>query len=624
MKKLLLVVSLVLLLVNAGFAQQRLCLLEEFTQASCGPCASQNPALNAMLDANSSKVVSIKYQTSFPGFDPMYLHNPTQVDNRADFYTVGGVPDIYFDGNVILAGSPSDLTTAAINAQYAVLSPVNMTLSHSFSADLSTITVNTTINGLSALPAGYKLRIAVVEKTITFPTAPGTNGETDFYSIMKRMLPSEAGITLPAIAAGATQSYTESWTLANIYKMDEIAVVAFIQDDATKNVKQTAISEPVSLPAGIPFAAVNTLNSGITGAPNCTSTVSPTVTIKNQSTVTVTSFTINYNVGATAGSSPWTGSLAPGAISAPISLSAVTAGAGTSVISASCTNINGSGISGGMLIAPTSTVAILSSSATASTLVEPFGATPPAGSAVYDESADGRTWSLFAGLAIHANAYVCDFYSGINSAGNKDWLYMKSINLAGVTSAALAFDVASSKYSATAESDRLQILVSVDCGATWQATSYDKAGATLNTIASATTAAFVPTNAQWRTESAISLNSFVGQPNVLIAFKGTSGYGNRLYVDNVNVTSSTVGIAESELSNAIAVFPNPVSETLFINGANINLSVIEVLDATGKIIKIMNDVSNNAISVAGLANGTYMLRITTDAGVAVKRFNVAR
>ena len=40
---------------------QRFIMFEEFTQASCGPCAQQNPAFDALLQANASKCTSIKY-----------------------------------------------------------------------------------------------------------------------------------------------------------------------------------------------------------------------------------------------------------------------------------------------------------------------------------------------------------------------------------------------------------------------------------------------------------------------------------------------------------------------------------------------------------------------------------
>src|SRR5688500_14757100 len=85
----------------AGISQStRLVLFEEFTQASCGPCEDINPPLNALLNTFPDTVVSIKYQTAFPGIDPMNAHNPVQVDDRATFYNVHGVPWGILDGNV--------------------------------------------------------------------------------------------------------------------------------------------------------------------------------------------------------------------------------------------------------------------------------------------------------------------------------------------------------------------------------------------------------------------------------------------------------------------------------------------------------------------------------------------
>ena len=39
---------------------QRLVLAEEFTNASCGPCAAQNPAFDALLSANPTKITAVK------------------------------------------------------------------------------------------------------------------------------------------------------------------------------------------------------------------------------------------------------------------------------------------------------------------------------------------------------------------------------------------------------------------------------------------------------------------------------------------------------------------------------------------------------------------------------------
>src|SRR5687768_14774096 len=85
-------------------------LLEEFTQASCGPCASQNPGFKTtILDPNPDKVRLVAYHTSWPGTDPMNAYNPTDVQTRVTYYTVTGVPNVRMMGNQA-AGSPASIT----------------------------------------------------------------------------------------------------------------------------------------------------------------------------------------------------------------------------------------------------------------------------------------------------------------------------------------------------------------------------------------------------------------------------------------------------------------------------------------------------------------------------------
>ena len=94
-----------LLIVCIAYAQvpksQRMVLVEEFTQASCYSCALYNPALNTLLAANTSKVISLKYQTSWPGVDPMNAANPSDVAGRVSFYGwISGVPIVVKDGDL--------------------------------------------------------------------------------------------------------------------------------------------------------------------------------------------------------------------------------------------------------------------------------------------------------------------------------------------------------------------------------------------------------------------------------------------------------------------------------------------------------------------------------------------
>ncbi|HFC00506.1 MAG TPA: hypothetical protein ENJ53_06845, partial [Phaeodactylibacter sp.] len=99
MKRGLLFTFLLLMIHGLSFGQaQRKAFVEEFTNASCGPCASQNPDFNALIANNLDKVVVLKYQTDFPGYDPMNEQNPSEVDTRQAYYSVNGVPTAIIDG----------------------------------------------------------------------------------------------------------------------------------------------------------------------------------------------------------------------------------------------------------------------------------------------------------------------------------------------------------------------------------------------------------------------------------------------------------------------------------------------------------------------------------------------
>ena len=80
----------------------RMAVVEEATQASCPPCATANPPLQALLNQNTDKAIFIAYQVWWPGYDAMYLDNTTEVDWRIinNYYTsITGAPNIIMQGN---------------------------------------------------------------------------------------------------------------------------------------------------------------------------------------------------------------------------------------------------------------------------------------------------------------------------------------------------------------------------------------------------------------------------------------------------------------------------------------------------------------------------------------------
>jgi PKD repeat protein len=157
---------------------------------------------------------------------------------------------------------------------------------------------------------------------------------------------------------------------------------------------------------------------------------------------------------------------------------------------------------------------------------------PPTGWTIYNTNSSS-TWArtTAAGKAPTTGNSVRFANFTINDA-TYDELRLPKADIASYSSATLTFDVAYAPYDAT-NFDGLEVLVSTDCGGTFTSV-YSKSGTTLAT-ASATTSAFTPTTAQWRAET-VDLTPYVGNSSVWIAFRNLAGYGNNLYVDNINVT----------------------------------------------------------------------------------------
>ena len=289
---------------NLSAQSQRLVLTEEFTQASCGPCASQNPAFNALLQANEDKIMSIKYQTSWPGVDPMNADNPGEVQTRVDLYGVNGVPMATVDGTLITddcnayEGAPACLSQNDIDAAYAV--PSQFDISVEAVLENGILDVTTDLSCTQDVSGNLKLFVVLIEKVIDWGTAPGSNGEVEFFNVMKKFLPNDDGITLAdSWTNGETNSYDETLNISeiNVYDMGQLAVVSFIQDMSTKEIFQTGVAMFIDIAMDYDNSASAIEIIGLPGA-LCSGeqTISPVLKIQNNGNENLTSAVINYNI----------------------------------------------------------------------------------------------------------------------------------------------------------------------------------------------------------------------------------------------------------------------------------------------------------------------------------------
>lgn len=605
MKRTLLLTGAIVASLAVNAQVQRTCLAEGFSNASCGPCASQNPAYNTLLSGNTAKVIAIKYQTNWPGTDPMNAQTQTQVGPRVTYYSVSGVPWGALDGTAYAgasySGALANLDQTEIDARYATSSAFSMNTTHSFSSDYDSIFVTVDVT----TPASFtgttmRLHVNLVEKDITFAAAPGSNGETEFHSVFRDSYTTTSGQTIPnAWAAGENHVYTFAKAIPNyIYDITELAIVAFIQDNNDKQVHQASKSNPI----GIANYGI-TQNIGNLSAFSCgTDYNGVTTNLKNVGSVAITSATVNYQLdGGTVLTAPFSGSIAAGG-NTNFTLPNITGVAGGAhTLETWMSNINGSPLTDAIAAdygtASKAFTNITAANGTPGPITQNFAvSTFPYANWALDNPNPSQKWTR---VTTNTGSMKFDNYN--YPAGSTSSMIVEPVDLTGLTSPSLKFDVAYCQYSS--ESDALEVFVSTNCGSTWTSV-YSKAGSTLSTKP-AQTSAFTPTAAQWRTET-VDLTPYASANKLFIRYAATSDYGNNLYVDNINISSPSS--IEDNATSSFKVYPNPTTDFINVNFENAENITVSLINAMGQTVKIFNNVNNNTqLSLEGLATGVYVL-----------------
>ncbi len=236
---------------DEAFAYDKKSVVERFTNCSCGPCATINNAwYNATTASllNSGDITHIIYNVDWPSpTDPMHLLNAADNNTRRRYYGVNAVPWIEVNGTQI-STSQSALLNAVTsgNSEYA---PFNIILTPEvFSNNVINVHVKIIRDpGDNTTFGTTKLRVALTEKRVEFASPPGNNGERIFYSVCRKMLTDAFGSSFTIPAPGDSTELDLLYIPTNDFlqsvNYDSLKVVAFIQDDDTKEVYQSAMAD---------------------------------------------------------------------------------------------------------------------------------------------------------------------------------------------------------------------------------------------------------------------------------------------------------------------------------------------------------------------------------------------
>ncbi|MCR9103111.1 MAG: T9SS type A sorting domain-containing protein [bacterium] len=623
---------------------QKRVLVEHFTQASCPPCAAQNPAFNNMLFDNWEKLVTIKYQTSWPGFDPMNEQNPGEVQSRVDYYGVTGVPNVIM-GGTLDAGTAGQATVGQIDNIHAEMTPIEMDMSHSISADLDSMFITAVIKNVSAdefNPGNTVAHIAIVEQEILFPEPPGSTDELDFYNVMRKMLPDADGTSLGAIAAGDSVVLAFAVPLPEyIYFYDQLGAIGFVQNNSSQEVYQSDISETLGI--SDEYGDVS-LGLDIQTPPSyCEYEVSASAEVENASDTEVNTIEVQMIInGETIASETWEGTLAQGE-SATINFAAVAVEPGASEVSFEVISINGLPDYNRMNQLDNSVqVNTLSEEPFATEHMEGFETTPnlvtPA-NALIEASAPDRMGVINAGYfqqngQIGAygesnKAIFANFYQW-NNAGEQSHLIFDKLDLTEMTDAIITFDYAFAQYSGFATNDRLIVSVSEDCGATWT-TVYNEGGASFAT-APASEPFFIAGSGDWAADT-IDLSAYDGTAELNVRFSAQTDWGNNLFLDNITIESGTVVSADeaNKLEGKVFTYPNPATDLVYVDFTLEEKSdvTVQVFDVSGKAITTL--AANVALGTgahqlrwAPQEAGLYLIRVSTPDSALTKRVTVVK
>jgi PKD repeat protein len=222
-------------------------------------------------------------------------------------------------------------------------------------------------------------------------------------------------------------------------------------------------------------------------------------------------------------------------------------------------------------------------------------------------------------------AYFVDNYI-YSSYGVDEILLPVNIDLAGIESATLRFDVAYAPYyDGNFFIDSLHVVVSADCGRT-EDFLFRSGGAELST----TTSGIGPDNLyeydvfrpqscdEWRTVE-LDLSAYSGR-YITIRFRNRSGYGNNMYLDNIIVDALYTSTTDPDAQVAFTLYPNPTTSTTLLAGSSEGPVTVSVHTPEGIAIehrKVSNGGSwSEQISLDRFAPGIYLVTVTDARGNA--------
>ena len=229
-------------LASPAFITNKTVLLEDFANVSCVPCVTSNKIIEGLVNMTygTTKLVAIKYPTNFPSpSDPFYLANSSECDVRMGYYNILFAPTTIVDGTLKPSSLDSNDVKAKVEQQLLQTPKFKIAVKDSISGSEYYIQIAVVVTDQSGLDfSKLILHTVITETDIEFTTPPGSNGETKFYDVMRKMLPDKDGESLSVLSTLNSKTFEKQFSLNPNWVQSNINTIVFIQNKDTKEVYQ--------------------------------------------------------------------------------------------------------------------------------------------------------------------------------------------------------------------------------------------------------------------------------------------------------------------------------------------------------------------------------------------------
>ena len=242
---------------------------------------------------------------------------------------------------------------------------------------------------------------------------------------------------------------------------------------------------------------------------------------------------------------------------------------------------------------------------------------------------DGKVgWELSnAPLATEDNIAAFINLFNYEESQQMDWLISPSLDFSEAMEASLKFRASYAKN--LRFNDQLRVVVSKDCGDNFN----DVLAVFDNSNLSVTNSEefWEPSNQNdWITHS-VDLNAYAGMQNIRLAFQVTNGFGNNLYIDDVEFYTTDENDVVEAAQSSFTLYPNPSDDGLFklsFNTSERQDIVIYIHDQMGRILS-MDEYPNTLnqtyyYDLTGHRSGVYFINAKGKDFVRSKKLVITR